>query len=136
MFKKINITQKLTRAGGLVAGAAAASMINNKLVPMVMKSADAKMSNLITFGIGLFGPDLLKKKGGKTTGDLISSVGDGIVAASGLNLVKVFAPNLISGTGMGMLDYSEDYLAGYLADNYRSVVSGSEYQGEPLSVVR
>ncbi|MDX2248232.1 MAG: hypothetical protein SF052_15725 [Bacteroidia bacterium] len=135
MFKKINITQKLTRAGGLVAGAAAASMINNKLVPMVMKNADAKISNLITFGIGLFAPDLLKKKGGKVGGDLIASVGDGIVAASGLNLVKVFAPNLVSGTGVGMLDYSEDYLSGYLSDNYRATV-GSQYQEDPLAVVR
>ena len=125
---KINFQAKVTRAGGLVAGSIAATAINNKLVPMVMKEADTKTSNLITMGIGLFGPEILNPKKSKSAKPgIIDAVFDGIVAASGVNLLNEFAPDLISkvsGIGNPSLNFSEETINGYSADVFAETVNG------------
>lgn len=131
MFKRINITQKLTRAGGLVAGAAATQMLNNRLVPMVLKNADVKTTNLVTFGIGLFGPDLMKKRTGKP--GLLDAVADGIVATSGLNLVGNFIPGI---SGIGGDYFMEEGIHGYLDRTFHESIHGPYSYEQDLSVVQ
>ncbi|MEO0471401.1 MAG: hypothetical protein AAF206_17355 [Bacteroidota bacterium] len=133
-FKKLDIAGKMTRAAGLTGGAIAATAVNNKLVPMVLKNADAKTTNLVTFGLGLFGPDVMamvtkKKKSAKP--GIVDAVFDGMIAASGVNLVNAFMPGMldkISGVGMPLM-LEEEYINGYAPDVFDTHV-GVPYAGE------
>ncbi len=104
MFKNLDITGKAVRVGGLVAGGVATQAVQAKVIPMVIKNADSKVSNLITLGVGTFAPDIagmLIKGKGKTKGaaaKFIEHFGDGMVAVSGANLVISSAPEAVKKT--------------------------------------
>lgn len=108
MFKNLDITGKAIRVGSLAAGAIATQAVQAKVIPMVIKNADSKVSNLITLGVGTFAPDLVwaairmrpKKKRGMpgTWDDALDGFSDGMVAVSAANLVMGFAPDGVKKT--------------------------------------
>lgn len=58
----MNILSKevLIGAAALGAGAVAAKVVQNKVVPMVLPNASENVKNLITLGIGIFTPTIVK----------------------------------------------------------------------------
>lgn len=94
---KFDITAKITRVGGLTLGGISTGVVNKKLIPMVLKNADAKVSNGITLGIGALLPEGL----GMISPDLgqsnfIQAIADGMVAVSGMQLAEALAPDVFA----------------------------------------
>ena len=105
----MNILTKETLIGAaaLGAGAVAAKVVQSKVVPMVLPTASSNTKNLITLGIGIFTPSLVK-------GPVGMGLGAGMVAASVAGLVD---PYLVKAgiAGMGDVLLGSNY--GYGADD-------------------
>lgn len=81
----MNILSKevLIGAAALGAGAVAAKVVQNKVVPMVLPTASDNVKNLITLGIGIFTPTIVK-------GSVGTGLGAGMIATSVAGLVDPF----------------------------------------------
>ncbi len=144
MFKNMDIMGKGLRVGGLVSGGIATQLVQAKLIPMVYPKADAKISNVITLGIGTFAPDLVgmigKKKGGKGAAkkpDFIGHFADGMVAISGANLVIAVTPAEVKKTlglaGIAGDGNDDEWIVSGTGDYYdgSETAGGSEILGMP-----
>lgn len=88
--------ETLIGAASLGAGAVAAKVVQNKLLPLVpldIVKTNTNVQNLITLGVGIFTPVLVKGPIGK-------GLGAGMIATSVAGLVEPFLKNanLITGT--------------------------------------
>ena len=107
----MNILSKevLIGAAALGAGAVAAKVVQNKVVPMVLPTASDNVKNLITLGIGIFTPTIVK-------GSVGTGLGAGMIATSVAGLVDPFLKTAgITGydnTYMGEVLMGEDISAG------------------------
>jgi hypothetical protein len=107
----MNILSKevLIGAAALGAGAVAAKVVQNKVVPMVLPTASENVKNLITLGIGIFTPTIVK-------GSIGTGLGAGMIATSVAGLVDPFLKTAgITGydnTYMGEVLMGEDISAG------------------------
>ena len=107
----MNILSKETLIGAaaLGAGAVAAKVVQNKVVPMVLPNASDNVKNLITLGIGILTPTIVK-------GSVGTGLGAGMIATSVAGLVDPFLKDagIISGFdyGMGEVLMGEDISAG------------------------
>lgn len=92
----IDIASRALQGGASTAGGIATYLVNNKIVPMVLKDkADPKIANLIAFGIGFMVPALSGGKGKKADAmksEFLRAFGDGMMTIAGVNLVNAFAP--------------------------------------------
>jgi len=102
----MNILSKETLIGAaaLGAGAVAAKVVQNKVVPMVLPTASDNVKNLITLGIGIFTPTIVK-------GSVGTGLGAGMIATSVAGLVDPYlkSAGIINGFGEG---YMGDVLMG------------------------
>jgi hypothetical protein len=107
----MNILSKevLIGAAALGAGAVAAKVVQNKVVPMVLPTASDNVKNLITLGIGIFTPTIVK-------GSVGTGLGAGMIATSVAGLVDPYLKSAgITGydnTYMGEVLMGEDISAG------------------------
>lgn len=106
----MNILSKETLIGAaaLGAGAVAAKVVQNKVVPMVLPTASDNVKNLITLGIGIFTPTIVK-------GSVGTGLGAGMIATSVAGLVDPFLKTAgLTGMhyGMGEVLMGEDISAG------------------------
>jgi len=107
----MNILSKevLIGAAALGAGAVAAKVVQNKVVPMVLPTASDNVKNLITLGIGIFTPTIVK-------GSIGTGLGAGMIATSVAGLVDPYLKSAgITGydnTYMGEVLMGEDISAG------------------------
>jgi hypothetical protein len=107
----MNILSKevLIGAAALGAGAVAAKVVQNKVVPMVLPTASDNVKNLITLGIGIFTPTIVK-------GSIGTGLGAGMIATSVAGLVDPYLKSAgITGydnTYMGDVLMGEDISAG------------------------
>ena len=107
----MNILSKETLIGAaaLGAGAVAAKVVQNKVVPMVLPAASDNVKNLITLGVGILTPTIVK-------GSVGTGLGAGMIATSVAGLVDPFLKDagIISGFdyGMGEVLMGEDISAG------------------------
>jgi len=148
MFKNMDIMGKGLRVGGLVSGGIATQLVQAKLIPMVYPKADAKISNVITLGIGTFAPDLVAqvafrgknmRKRGMPGGswDFINHFADGMVAISGANLVIAVAPAEVKKTlglaGIAGDGNDDEWIVSGTGDYYdgSETAGGSEILGMP-----
>jgi hypothetical protein len=94
----------LIGAAALGAGAVAAKVVQNKVVPMVLPTATDNVKNLITLGIGIFTPSIVK-------GSIGTGLGAGMIATSVAGLVDPYlkSAGIISGYGE---NYMGDVLMG------------------------
>ena len=99
----------LIGAAALGAGAVAAKVVQNKVVPMVLPTATDNVKNLITLGIGIFTPTIVK-------GSVGTGLGAGMIATSVAGLVDPYLKSAgITGydnTYMGEVLMGEDISAG------------------------
>jgi hypothetical protein len=100
----------LIGAAALGAGAVAAKVVQQKVVPMVLPTASDNVKNLITLGIGIFTPTIVK-------GSIGTGLGAGMIATSVAGLVDPYlkSANIITGYGegyMGEVLMGEDISAG------------------------
>jgi hypothetical protein len=86
--------ETLIGAAALGAGAVAAKVVQKKVVPMIVPTASENVKNLITLGIGIFTPTLIK-------GPVGAGLGAGMIAASVAGLVD---PYLVKAGIAGMGD--------------------------------
>jgi hypothetical protein len=86
--------ETLIGAAALGAGAVAAKIVQKKVVPMIVPTASENVKNLITLGIGIFTPTLIKGPAG-------AGLGAGMIAASVAGLVD---PYLVKAGIAGMGD--------------------------------
>jgi len=90
-------------------GAVAAKVVQNKVVPMVLPTASDNVKNLITLGIGILTPTIVK-------GSVGTGLGAGMIATSVAGLVDPFLKTAgITGYGdgyMGEVLMGEDISAG------------------------
>ncbi len=95
----MNILSKevLIGAAALGAGAVAAKVVQNKVVPMVLPTASENVKNLITLGIGIFTPTIVK-------GSVGTGLGAGMIATSVAGLVDPFLKTA------GLTGYDNTYL--------------------------
>lgn len=78
--------ESIARLGGLVGGAVATGMINKYVTPMLAKSIGEhtpKVLAALEIAVGYFLPAYVK-------GELVAGIGDGMIAAGGLGLLKEF----------------------------------------------
>jgi hypothetical protein len=107
----MNILSKevLIGAAALGAGAVAAKVVQNKVVPMVLPTASDNVKNLITLGIGIFTPTIVK-------GSVGTGLGAGMIATSVAGLVDPFLKTAgltgYDNTFMGEVLMGEDISAG------------------------
>jgi hypothetical protein len=107
----MNILSKevLIGAAALGAGAVAAKVVQNKVVPMVLPTASENVKNLITLGIGIFTPTIVK-------GSVGTGLGAGMIATSVAGLVDPFLKTAgltgYDNTFMGEVLMGEDISAG------------------------
>lgn len=107
----MNILSKevLIGAASLGAGAVAAKVVQNKVVPMVLPTASENVKNLITLGIGIFTPTIVK-------GSVGTGLGAGMIATSVAGLVDPFLKTAgitgYDGGYMGDVLMGEDISAG------------------------
>jgi len=95
----MNILSKevLIGAAALGAGAVAAKVVQNKVVPMVLPTASDNVKNLITLGIGIFTPTIVK-------GSIGTGLGAGMIATS---VAGLFDPYVKSA---GITGYDNTYM--------------------------
>ena len=91
----------LIGAAALGAGAVAAKVVQNKVVPMVLPTATDNVKNLITLGIGIFTPSIVK-------GSIGTGLGAGMIATSVAGLVD---PYLVKA---GITGYDDTYMGDVL----------------------
>lgn len=96
---KLLSKETLISAASLGAGAVAAKVVQSKVLPMIPVTAinsNPNVQNLITLGVGIFTPVLIKNNVGR-------GIGAGMIAASVAGLVSPFLSKAgIAGTdGMG-----------------------------------
>lgn len=84
--------ETLIGAAALGAGAIAAKVVQSKVVPMIAPKATNNVKNLITLGVGIFTPMLVK-------GPVGAGLGAGMIAASVAGLVD---PYLVDAGLLGM----------------------------------
>jgi hypothetical protein len=107
----MNILSKevLIGAAALGAGAVAAKVVQNKVVPMVLPTASDNVKNLITLGIGIFTPAIVK-------GSIGTGLGAGMIATSVAGLVDPYLKSAgltgYDNTYMGEVLMGEDISAG------------------------
>lgn len=75
--------ETLIGAASLGAGAVAAKVVQKKVVPMVLPTASEQVKNLITLGVGIFTPQIVK-------GPIGTGLGAGMIAASVAGLVDPY----------------------------------------------
>lgn len=91
----------LIGAASLGAGAVAAKVVQKKVVPMVLPTATDNVKNLITLGIGIFTPTIVK-------GAVGTGLGAGMIATSVAGLVDPFLKSA------GITGYDEGYMGDVL----------------------
>jgi hypothetical protein len=107
----MNILSKevLIGAAALGAGAVAAKVVQKKVVPMVLPTASENVKNLITLGIGIFTPTIVK-------GSIGTGLGAGMIATSVAGLIDPYLKSAgLTGyddTFMGEVLMGEDISAG------------------------
>jgi hypothetical protein len=103
----------LIGAAALGAGAVAAKVVQNKVVPMVLPTATDNVKNLITLGIGIFTPSIVK-------GSIGTGLGAGMIATSVAGLVDPYlkSAGIISG-------YGESYMGDVLMGETGDVLMGA-----------
>ena len=95
----MNILSKETLIGAaaLGAGAVAAKVVQNKVVPMVLPTASDNVKNLITLAAGILTPTIVK-------GSIGTGLGAGMIATSVAGLVDPFLKTAgITGYGDGYM---------------------------------
>ena len=99
-MKKFNLTTKVTKAAGLVAGGVATRYVSQ--IPGV-SSLDPTLQAAVKLGIGIVAPEFLPAKAKKS--DLVNAVFDGMVTVGGIELAGTFIPGVagINGINGGML---------------------------------
>ena len=111
----MNILSKevLIGAAALGAGAVAAKVVQNKVVPMVLPTASDNVKNLITLGIGILTPTIVK-------GSVGTGLGAGMIATSVAGLVDPYlkSAGIISG-------YGENYMGDVLMGETGDVLMGA-----------
>jgi hypothetical protein len=85
--------ETLIGAASLGAGAIAAKVVQKKVVPMVLPTASEQVKNLITLGVGIFTPQIVK-------GPVGTGLGAGMIAASVAGLVDPYLQR-VGVTGVG-----------------------------------
>ena len=85
--------ETLIGAASLGAGAIAAKVVQKKVVPMVLPTASEQLKNLITLGVGIFTPQIVK-------GPIGTGLGAGMIAASVAGLVDPYLQR-VGVTGVG-----------------------------------
>jgi hypothetical protein len=85
--------ETLIGAASLGAGAIAAKVVQKKVVPMVLPTASEQVKNLITLGVGIFTPQIVK-------GPIGTGLGAGMIAASVAGLVDPYLQR-VGVTGVG-----------------------------------
>jgi len=85
--------ETLIGAASLGAGAIAAKVVQKKVVPMVLPTASEQVKNLITLGVGIFTPQIVK-------GSIGTGLGAGMIAASVAGLVDPYLQR-VGVTGVG-----------------------------------
>jgi len=83
----------LIGAAALGAGAVAAKVVQKKVLPMVLPTASETVKNLVTLGVGIFTPQIVK-------GPIGTGLGAGMIATSVAGLVDPYLKNA-GVTGMG-----------------------------------
>ena len=86
--------ETLIGAAALGAGAIAAKVVQKKVVPMILPTASENVKNLITLGVGILTPTVVK-------GPVGAGLGAGMIAASVAGLVD---PYLVKAGIAGMGD--------------------------------
>ena len=86
--------ETLIGAAALGAGAIAAKVVQKKVVPMILPTASENVKNLITLGVGILTPTIVK-------GPVGAGLGAGMIAASVAGLVD---PYLVKAGIAGMGD--------------------------------
>ena len=86
--------ETLIGAAALGAGAVAAKVVQKKVVPMILPTASENVKNLITLGVGILTPTIVK-------GPVGAGLGAGMIAASVAGLVD---PYLVKAGIAGMGD--------------------------------
>jgi hypothetical protein len=102
----------LIGAAALGAGAVAAKVVQNKVVPMVLPTATDNVKNLITLGIGIFTPSIVK-------GSIGTGLGAGMIATSVAGLVD---PYLVKA---GITGYDNTYMGDVLMGETGDVLMGA-----------
>jgi len=85
--------ETLIGAASLGAGAIAAKVVQKKVVPMILPTASEQVKNLITLGVGIFTPQIVK-------GPIGTGLGAGMIAASVAGLVDPYLQR-VGVTGVG-----------------------------------
>ena len=83
----------LIGAAALGAGAVAAKVVQKKVLPMVLPTASDTVKNLVTLGVGIFTPQIVK-------GPIGTGLGAGMIATSVAGLVDPYLQKA-GVTGMG-----------------------------------
>jgi len=83
----------LIGAAALGAGAVAAKVVQKKVLPMVLPTASETVKNLVTLGVGIFTPQIVK-------GPIGTGLGAGMIATSVAGLVDPYLQKA-GVTGMG-----------------------------------
>ena len=95
--------ETLIGAAALGAGAIAAKVVQKKVVPMILPTTSENVKNLITLGVGIFTPTIVK-------GPVGAGLGAGMIAASVAGLVDPYLVKAIDGMGdvlMGNDNYED-----------------------------
>lgn len=90
---------------GIGAGAVGGEVLSAKLLPKM----DPALRGGLKIAAGAFGPTFMKGKGS----DLVSNIGDGLIASGAIELAKKFIPDLVnpvSTAGVGLLPEKENYV--------------------------
>ena len=113
----MNILSKETLIGAaaLGAGAVAAKVVQNKVVPMVLPTASDNVKNLITLAAGILTPTIVK-------GSIGTGLGAGMIATSVAGLVD---PYLVKAGLAGVGDYKDTYLGDVLLGDTGDVLMGA-----------
>jgi hypothetical protein len=116
---------QLTQALGIIGGAIAGNLVQNKLLANVTAIPDAAKSAVVV-AAGIFFPKVVK-------GDLGKALGNGMIAAGGVNLAKSVLP-------AGMIGYTDtiDFpvSVGEVPDNLSVIAGGDDVMaGDDLSVL-
>lgn len=115
----------ITQAAGIIGGAIAGNLVQNKLLANVTAIPDAAKSAVVV-ALGVFFPRIVK-------GEIGKALGNGMIAAGGVQLAKSVLPAGMIGA-MDTIDFP--VVVGEVPDNL-SVIAGADdvMAGDDLSVL-
>jgi hypothetical protein len=116
---------QLTQALGIIGGAIAGNLVQNKLLGNVTAIPEAAKSAVVV-AAGIFFPKVVK-------GDLGKALGNGMIAAGGIQLAKSVLPAGLIGA-MDTIDFPVS--VGEVPDNLSVIAGGDDVMaGDDLSVL-